>query len=839
MNNQWIPDMDFYKIKVNKKSSHNNISRVKISLLNSYFDYLNASKISHLYPNTRQITKSAYSSKNKNIYLNKKVLKTGGNSNSEEKIKRNYLHIRCVEDNVLLNKEGNILDDLINNKYLKPILESKDIDEKLLNCNLKEPVKNNFNVSLNDFFNRRKKYYMNFKTPKSELNKMRNLSINTHNLNNLNNCYNKDSSCFLTHNKTMENSYINQNMNRRTNNNYYNDIQMTNNIYNNYNQNEINILNNQQFYHNNIRINNICASSVRKKLKKYFSNTNSNERNNFSNKINSPDLYLFKSQTYTQKGTNSSKNFYKYAKKNKEINIRNLPKNKINKEKTEDINDDDDINKKYNDIKNIIKHNNKYDYSKKLFDIYRGKLVKEFLKHIQKGINKYLLNVFKYFIKAIQNKNLKKIDEIFIPKIYLEKPNNNNITRESALISKGSFFQLINSDKKNYQRYTNNINRITELKRYKKNTNINNSAIITNQRLTENNNNILKANRNSMIIEENKNNIQTIKLNANITNNCGLIYKKKKLGKNNMHITKKNILNNSKGKIIDIDINLGKPIREINDINIMENRILMNDFNIIKKKKFKSSLSTNKREKRKIKSKSKKKKLSLPKKKYLEEISSSSSERDSYSLDKNINNNNDNYSDKNINNSFTIKTNNNIIQPLIYKTSSINNKNGNYTKNTLEKNIVTSDKRLFININYISSLSNENKLRPKIKFKNTSLTIKRNIYFPIFSQKTQKNKKAFNNYFFISNNSRNNNKELEIQNKKMNMTNYINADKNKYLNSCVKFIIKNINKVFLEKAFTLFSKRIKMLPKANTVNKIGQQKNKINTYKRKIGKNKN
>ena len=339
-----------------------------------------------------------------------------------------------------------------------------------------------------------------------------------------------------------------------------------------------------------------------------------------------------------------------------------------------------------------------------------------------------------------------------------------------------------------------------------------------------------------MIIEENKNNIQTIKLNSNITNNSGLIYKKKKLGKNNMHITKKNILNNSKGKIIDIDINLGKPIREINDINIMENRILMNDYNIIKKKKFKSSLSTNKREKRKIKNKSKKKKLSLPKKKYLEEISSSSSEKDNYSLDKNINNNNDYSSDKNINNSFTIKTNNNIIQPLLYKTSNINNKNDKCAKNILEKNIVTSDKRLFININYISSLSYDNKLRTKIKYKNTCLTIKRNIYFPIFSQKAQKNKTASNNYFVISNNSRNINKELEIQNKKMNMTNYINADKNKYLNSCVKFFIKNINKVFLEKAFNLFSKRIKMLPKAN---KIVQKNNKINAYKRKIGKNKN
>ena len=127
----------------------------------------------------------------------------------------------------------------------------------------------------------------------------------------------------------------------------------------------------------------------------------------------------------------------------------------------------------------------------------------------------------------------------------------------------------------------------------------------------------------------------------------------------------------------------------------MESKLFLNDYNNIRKKKFKSSLSTNKRDKRKIKNKSKKKKLSLPKKKYLEEISSSSSEK---YID---NNNNDNSFDKNINNNFTIKTNNNIIQPLIYKTSKINKK----TKNILEKNIVTSDKRLFININYISNLS--------------------------------------------------------------------------------------------------------------------------------------
>ena len=836
MKNRWIPDMDLYKIKVNKKGSYNNISRVKNKVFNSYIDYLN---FSNIFPNKRQITKSAYSSKNKNIYLNSKLLKAGTSSNSEEKIKRNNLHIRCVEDNVLLNKEGNILDDLLNNKYLKPILESQDIDEKLLNCNLKEPVKNNFNVSLNDFFNRRKKYYMNFKTPKPEFNRIRDLSINTHNLNNSNNFY--DNSGFLIHNKTMENTYANQSMNRKSNNNYYNDIKMTNNFYNNYHKNEISIINNEPYYNNNIKINNICSSAVRKKLKKYFSNTNSNERNNYNNEIKSPDLHFFKSQTYTQNENSFSENLYKYKNKknkiikNKEINIRNLSNNNLNQEKTDEIKEEDNMNKKYNDIKNIIKHNNKYDYSKKLFDIYRGKLIKEFLKHIQKGINKYLLNIFNYFIKRIQyKKNSKKIDEIFIPKIHLEKPNK-EMVRESENISKSPFLQIFNSDKKNYQRYTNNINnRITEFKRYKNNVKINNSAIINNQRIIENNNILIKTNRNSMIIDENKNNIQIIKLNPNnTTNNSGLVYKKKKLIKNNMHIKKNDILSNSKGKIIDIDINLGKPIREINDINIIENGLFMNNYNI-SKKKFKSSLSTNKREKRKIKNKSKKKKLSLPKKKYLEEISSSSSDKDNFSSDKNISNNNNNSFDKNITNkNFTIKTNNNIIQPLIYKTSRINNKNKNYIRNISEKNIVTSDKRLFININYISNFSYDNKLRSKLKYKNNSLTIKRNIYFPIFSQKVLKNKTVSNNYLFISNNR---NSNLETQNKKMNMTNYINNDKNKYLNSCVKFIIKNINKVFLEKSFNFFLKRVKMIPK---VNKIVLKKNRINAYIKKIGKTKN
>ena len=213
----------------------------------------------------------------------------------------------------------------------------------------------------------------------------------------------------------------------------------------------------------------------------------------------------------------------------------------------------------------------------------------------------------------------------------------------------------------------------------------------------------------------------------------------------------------------------------------MESGIFINKYNL-NKKKYKSSLSTNKREKRKIKSKSKRKKLSLPKKKYLEEISDSSSDKDNFYLDKNNSNFNidniDNSFDKHIiNNNFSIKTNNNIIQPLIYKTTKINNnnnKNKTYQINTNkykkipEKNIVTADKRLFININYISCLSYENNISSKIKYKNSSLIIKRNIYFPIFSQKIIRNKTTSSNFINISNNNRNSNTLLERKNKKMN-----------------------------------------------------------------------
>ena len=725
---------------------------------------------------------------NKKGYNNNSIKRRKNNSNSEEKMGKINLHIKCIEEENTPHKEGNILDDLLNNKYLKPILESQDIDEKLLNCNLKEPVKNNFNVSLNDFFNRRKKYYkidMN-------MNHLRGLSIKIHNISNSNNSdyYNKNDlfGSRLVHNKTMENNGSDYNINQNIDinsgynnniNNYYNDIQMTNNYYNNYNNNGINIL--------NPPLNNLCTSLVRKKIRKYFSNYNSNERNNPINKISSPNLHFFTSQT----------NYNRIIRNNKEINIINNTNEVL----------DNDINKKYNDIKNIIKNNNKYDYSKKLFDIYRGKLIKIFLGHIQTAVIKYISNIFKFFTDQMRlndKKHLKKIDEIFIPKIKLKKTNKDIIKKSANFIP---YLQVFNSDKKTYRRYTNNNAKITQYKRYRNKSNINNNAII-NKRIIEKN----KTNRNSFVTSNGKNNdsnIRIVKLNTNNSNS--LIYKKKKPDKNNICVkkNKNDLLNNSKGKIIDIDINLGKPIKEISDINPLESGFFMND-NYNLRNINRSSLSTTKREKRKIKNKSKNKKLSLPKKKYLEEKydnTSSETENINNSFDKNI-----------INNNFTIKNNNNLIQPFLIKSSRINNYNiiklnqinpKKKENNILITNIVTADKRLFININYISNDLFENNLGKKIMYENNSLIVKRNSNFPIFGQNSMKNINFSNNY------------------------------KNKYLNSCVKFIVRNINKVFLKKAFKYFLKECQNKFKKNKIgeNNIGK-KYKINTYKRKIGKNK-
>jgi hypothetical protein len=642
-------------------------------------------------------------------------------------------------------------------------------------------------------------------------------------------------------------------------------------------------------------------------------------------------MSYFKSNTYTEKKSKPFiGNYVNYKPNrntynNKEINIKNIGNiitlGPILGKKNEKIEKDKNVvhknNNKYDKIKNILKHNNykkqnKYDYNKKLFDIYRGKLINEFFRHIEKVIINYLGKIFRMFIDFYLNKKASnKIDEIFIPKISLEKNiiDDKNNLRGSANIKKKTYFKIYYSDKKfpqnqNYLKLHTKKNNITSLNKAKinsvnkKDKNINNSAIINNnllknENILNNNNklyenatlknsldknnypNFIKSNRNSLFSSntsknkniQNNNNLKIIELN---NPNCQYIYKKKvKINKNatfknkinnkNLKLNenrsnsnnkessyKDDILSNSKGKIIDIDINLGKPIKAISDISPLEN-MFINDYN---NKKYKTSYSTNnRREKRKRKNKNQK--FSLPKKKYLEE--GYDDDDDSFPVQNEGNNityNRNNSFDKkhfiskniNLNNSYNLKNDDNYFKTIFSKNSE-NLKNENKSKkknykNILVKNITTLDKRVFIHINYIASLipNNNIMIQKKDKYISSLLRTQRDIFFSIIMTNKNRNKSTKNNSFFAVGNSHNYVDDKFDENcEKINKTNY-KRNKDKYLNSCVKFIIKSINKVFLSKDFKFFLNIMK--EKSNKTRKVENNKFKISTYKKKISKGK-
>jgi hypothetical protein len=350
------------------------------------------------------------------------------------------------------------------------------------------------------------------------------------------------------------------------------------------------------------------------------------------------------------------------------------------------------------------------------------------------------------------------------------------------------------------------------------------------------------------------NNIQIINNNSTLNQ---YIYKKKiRLSKNitfinkgnkdetnkNRLINKDDILSNSKGKIIDIDINLGKPIKEISDISPLEN-LFINDY---KNKIYKSSLSTNKRDKKR-KHKSKTKKLSLPKKNYLEEKYDIYPIRNEEDLENNTQNNKNISFDNKLNNILNLNNSCNLKYSDKYYNTFINSNNNNEKKNNntkkkdykniLVKNIKTSDNRLFIHINYIFSLSQKININNNKIYGINLLQIKRDIFFSLIVDNINKhqNKNLSNNSFFATTNSRNYNHFFEKKNEKINKTNYNKNNKDKYLFSCVKFIIKIINRVFLKKAYKYFVNILeeKYKSKKNENNKCIRS-----TYKKKFSKGK-
>ena len=283
---------------------------------------------------------------------------------------------------------------------------------------------------------------------------------------------------------------------------------------------------------------------------------------------------------------------------------------------------------------------------------------------------------------------------------------------------------------------------------------------------------------------------------SNIIQDKHIIYKKKINNKKNNALNIKKVENNNNpinitsqnklsNKIIDIDINLGKPIKEISDISLLKN--FENNKNRVMK------FDKNKKHSKKSKSK---RKYSLPKKKYLEEM---------YEQNKN----------EQQNLSFPFKT-----YSYDYKKPRINNSLNKNQKSFLsnEKNgdnfFISNDKLLSMNFNSLFSLINQNSNISKPYNKNI-LKISNNENFLIFGKN---NKNKFNeknkNISILSlidlNNSRSSNDLSLIEKENSNKTHFVIDNKNKYLLSCIKFMIKTINKYLLGKEFNHFKKCLRI-----------------------------
>ena len=729
----------FHKIKVNKKERNNrfNNSQKNFNISNKY-DYSSNSSS----PNNSNII-SHYNNYGNVPYVIIKNYKP--NSNSEEKLLKNNIN---KENTYLYNREtNNIIKPEI--RYKQSIIKHENSDGNIL---FFDNLNNN---NINNKRNKRKIYRKILDSDNLEYNKNNNLSIKTTYLNNYNN------NIITGENfKTIENNKIN---------NYINEFNLINNYYENNYKNNFN----RQTYNNKYILN----RSLDNKRQNYF--INDNPKNN---------------QKYIINHTNNNNYNYKIKLRNTINNINNEVNNF-------------DLNNYYNNYKNIkqkniynrfqnqniyikskspygrneflIEYNNNYKENnyKKLFSIYRGKLIQEFMRHFKRTINFFLLRELKNIKNFIDNNNFRnKNNYIFFPKKRKKDSNHNNIKKINNLskidnnyyadeeIQKSNkvidkkYIKLFYSEKKNpvevgsKQVLTsrNDLNiRQKNINKIMKET-INNQIIPKDSNYLIFSNRLIKCGEKEPIKKLNYSQSREIKrknssIDKNNKNN-NFIYKKK------IKLNKKNALNikKEKGRIIDIDINLGKPLKEISDMSLIRNFEMNNK---------------NKKENKNKKRAKTRKKYSLPKKKYLEE---------EYDNEHNI--------------SFP------------YKTYSYDNKK--YRKNNLininkdmekdqEDIIITKDKLLSIRIKNLFSIINNNRNKEH-NYYNNILKIKKNENFSIYSDSAKYKHISFYSLTEL-NNLRNINEISFEQNKK-----------DKYLLSCVKFIIRVINKIFLDKEYIHF-----------------------------------
>ena len=773
------PESLMNQIKVNKKAE------IKPNTLNYFNLHKNNNNINANNNYYYNIDKKTKTQKNKiPLSLNKKNMKKV----SEEKKKNNVKNINRETIKKTINifspenriKDVNIIEELQNNKYLRPMLCASNISNKLQKCQIEEPIKNIYPLSLKNYINRN----MELPFEKSESPKKRNYNDvsdeNTINYYNLNNDTNKRTLLKKANNYFSPN-YEKSSLGEKKNNSSFIDKDSSFKLSKYLSRYSINSI--KKFPATQLRMQN---------KKSFYSEERKEKEKNDNNNLDKKEVYSNNSSALNSSINNKlrNKNNIKYLEKNNTLEIKNKNNSKDNK----------------------------------LLQIYKSKLVEEFIIVLNKFIGKYLNKNRMIFFK---NFMLYKKESKSKNKIYCKKKNDKYIKKQQITSNNKKNKLILNIQKykdkeKNKAKVTTDTSTNFNLNNKSFSNDIKSSSLSNNilSNLFINNNRINYNQSSSFLFSEqkHKNNSQspedsllkhpipqiktkTIiykKLNSGSPNRSfkdtkkdGFVYKKKSLNNDNNYINKNNnidinnfysnnndnkynssINNNKKGKIIDIDINLGKPIKIINDHSPLEELFLENNEPLLFKLNTISSKFINKNKKKnKAKSGSHNKiKLPLASKRFAEE------DEKEYEFINNLYVDSYNpYSttkEYKSNNIINLKTENNINE------FNINNINGNFDDDNRE--IVIEDNKLYIR-NKICNFNNNNNNE---KFK--SLIIEKNI--PSLIPNYKKN---------------------EIRNKKE----YIPLDKkttkkkdNKLYINCTKFFISILNRFIKKKIFIMINK---------------------------------
>jgi len=804
------------RIKVNKRPNINNNIKNISSKDSLYYSMEKKAKMqknkipSLLTKNNRKKLNEIIKENNNNIvkYVNRDTFKKTINTYSNE----------------ARSKEGNIFEELQNNKYLRPMLGTTNINTKLLKCQIENPIKNIDTLSLKKYFANNIEFpFQKYQSPQKY--NYNNDEISADDKTNLYNLNNR--TAIERFNINLNNGYSPTNDMLYVGENNSNSLAYSGDSY---------LLNNYLVKYSSNNIKKYAKNQVgRMRKEKYFYSEERKEKDDSnSNKGSAKAKIYYKNKNTIRMGSPSNNNSVKN--KTKYANIYGCLGTKIN------------LQKKIKKDKALLE--------------YKCKLVEKFLFILNKFITKNLDKNKSFFINQLINYN-KKSKSQTKNKIYFKKKNHRFdkkitlIKKHSEDINKNYIFNFDKEKEKEKDKFKAKVTTDTStnfnmgnksFSNEKKNSSLSNNYILNNIKINNQSSSFLfseqkhknysQSPNNSLSNKHPKSQIKTKTIiykkqlsgsphritgksqSQNETRESGgagvdtFIYKKKNLNSENMYINKiqnfelkslysqskkynKIINNNKKGKIIGIDINLGKPVNIINDHSPLDELLLEKNNSLLYKLHTISSKFMNKnknKKKNKEKSGSKKKiKPPLRTKRFLEEDDDEFIQN--FYMDSNSNSN----------------SNSNRAYSSIKRYSKEHNVMNKYLYNSLEEiNSKINGDRNFIKKNKERKDNKDNK---ETIIKGDKLTIR--IKYITFFNNKKKNTLCNNNFKYLIIDKRKSisfsiNKKIkkrktnEIINKKG--KNHKKKVSKLYVN-CTKFLVKILIRLFKKKVFFIINRK--------------------------------